>query len=170
MKLDAQYKRSLAKLRAGMIPLAVAILSVSLVLPASASLGGDVNSIQADQAKMKATQRTTQTKQAYTVQEITAPTGTVVREYVSPSGQVFGVAWRGPFLPDFQQLFGNYYEQFTQNVQTQHAAQPRRSRNAPLAIDQPGLVVRSGGRRRAYAGQAYIPNMLPQNVNPSDIK
>ena len=170
MSLNAQDNRPCGQLRTWLMPLAALVLFTFWAWPASASLGGDVNSVQADQAKMKAAQRTTQAKQAYTVQEITTPYGTVVREYVSPAGQVFGVAWRGPFLPDFQQLFGNYYGQFAQAVQAQHAAQPRRSRNAPLAIDQPGLVVHSGGHTRAYAGQAYVPDLLPQNVNPSDVK
>jgi hypothetical protein len=170
MKLDVQYKRTLAKLRAGVIPLAVAILSASLALPAAASLGGDVNSVQADQAKMQATRRTLPVDERYTVHEITTPYGTVVREYVSPAGQVFGVTWRGPFLPDFQQIFGSYYQQFAAAAQTQRSAQPRRSRNAPLSVDQPGLVVHSGGHMRAYSGSAFVPGIIPQNVDPKEIQ
>ena len=51
-----------------------------LVLPSSASaaLGGDETTVQADQARMKGTLRNTPTN-AYTVQEIKAPTGTVVK-------------------------------------------------------------------------------------------
>jgi hypothetical protein len=139
-------------------------------LPASASLGGNVDSVQADQAKMKADRRTSQANDKYTVHEITTPYGTIVREYVSPAGTVFGVAWRGPFLPDFQQIFGSYYEQFAQASQTQRTAQPRRSRNLPLAIEQPGLVVHSAGHMRAYSGHAYVPQLIPQNVDPKEIQ
>ncbi len=79
----------------------------SLFLPsrASAALGGDVTSVEADQQQMKA-KRAVQASGKYSVHEITTPYGTVVREYVSPDGKVFGVAWRGPFLPNFQQTSG----------------------------------------------------------------
>jgi hypothetical protein len=146
-----------------------ALMLLLLPFSAAASLGGDVTSVQTDQEKMRATKHTVQTNEKYTINEITTPYGTTVREYVSPTGKVFGVAWRGPFLPDFQQIFGAYYEGFAQAAQAQRAAQPRRSRNAPLVIEQPGLVVHSGGHTRAYSGQAYIPGMLPQNVNANDI-
>ena len=59
--------------------------------------------------------------------EITTPSGTVVREYVSPDGKVFGVAWRGAFLPDFQQILGSYYGEFAKDAQAARRAQPGRS-------------------------------------------
>ena len=102
--------------------------------------------------------------------ELTTPYGTTVREYVSPDGKVFGVAWRGPFLPNLQQLLGDSYQTFAQAAQNARNAQPRRSRNAPLTVEQPDLVVHSGGHARAYVGQAYIPGMIPQGVSASDIK
>ena len=45
----------------------------------------------------------------YTVHEMRASTGTTVREYVSASGKVFGVAWEGPTLPDLRQVLGVYF-------------------------------------------------------------
>src|ERR1039458_7912212 len=75
-----------------------AILSATMLmiaLPAFAGLGEDVSSVQADQAHMQGNLRVTQA-QVYTVHEIQAPTGIVVREYVSTSGKVFAVAWQGP--------------------------------------------------------------------------
>jgi hypothetical protein len=104
------------------------------------------------------------------VHEITTPYGTVVREYVSPDGKVFGVAWRGPFLPNFQQLLGDSYATFTQAAQEARSAQPRRSRNAPLAVAQPNLVMHSGGHTRAYVGHAYVPAMIPQGVDAQEIR
>src|ERR1019366_2592885 len=40
----------------------------------------------------------------------------------------------------------------------------------PLVIEQPGLVVRSGGHMRWFAGQAYIPEMLPRGVTAEAIR
>ncbi len=143
----------------------------SLVLPfrASAALGGDVNSVEADQQQMKA-KRAVRASANYSVHEITTPYGTTVREYVSPDGKVFGVTWRGPFLPDFRQLLGDSYVTFAQAAQDARNSQPRRSRNAPMAVAQPDLVMHSTGHTRAYVGHAYIPGMIPQGVSATDIK
>ena len=51
-------------------------------LPASASLGGDAASIQADQVHMQGT-RTMRAAGSYTVHEIQGENGTKVREYIS---------------------------------------------------------------------------------------
>lgn len=138
---------------------------LTIVSPAFAELGGDASSVQADQAAMQASLRTT-TAQAYTIHEIQAPTGIVVREYVSPtSGKVFGVAWQGPWPPEMRQILGNYFAQYQQAAQANTHAGRR-----PLAIQQPGLVVHAGGHMRSFAGQAYIPGMLPQGVSAETIR
>jgi Protein of unknown function (DUF2844) len=100
----------------------------------------------------------------YVVHEI-ATTGTVVREYVSPAGVVFGVAWEGQFQPDFLHLLGPYYEQAKQAA----SGQPR-TRRAPIVIDTPGLVFQQTGHLRSFHGIAYIPQLLPAAVQASDIR
>jgi hypothetical protein len=135
-----------------------------------ASLGGEVASVASDQQQMKATKRTVQKKANYSIHEITTPYGTVVREYVSPAGKVFGVAWRGPFLPNFQQILGDSYPQFVEGAREARTAQPRRAGNAPLVVSQPNFVMHSVGRMRAYAGQAYLPGMIPQGVDSQAIQ
>ena len=135
--------------------------------PASAALGGYETTVQADQARMKGTLRSTPTK-AYTVHEIKAQTGTVVREYVSPAGKIFAVVWQGPFLPDLRQLLGSYFEQFSQSAQKLKSEHPRvRGR---LLIQEPGLVVQTGGHMRAYFGRAYVPELVPQGVRIEEIQ
>jgi hypothetical protein len=143
----------------------------SLLVPvcASATLGGDVTSVEADQQQMKA-ERAVRANGRYTVHEITTPYGTVVREYVSPNGTVFGVAWRGPFLPNFQQLLGSYYDRFVQGAKDAGAGQARRSRNTPLNVNDPELVMHSGGHTRAYVGQAYVPGMIPAGVDAKELR
>jgi hypothetical protein len=130
---------------------------------AFAVLGGDVASVQADQAHMKGTLRVANTA-AYTVHEIQTPSGTLVREYVSPAGKVFGVAWQGPWLPDLRQLLGPYFEPYTQ------AAQARRTGHGPLRVELPGAVVHSAGHMRSFVGNAYIPDLLPSGVHAEDIR
>ncbi len=167
MRVDIRSRSQSAMLTV----LMAGLLFTSLFLPsrASAALGGNVDSVQADQARMKAA-RAVQSHANYSVQEITTPYGTVVREYVSPSGTVFGVAWRGPFLPNLQQLLGTYYGEFAQAAQQARQTEPRRSRNAPLTVQQPDLVMFSGGHTRAYAGHAYVPGMIPPGVDAQEIR
>jgi hypothetical protein len=132
----------------------------------SASLGGDVTSVQADQARMQGSLRTT-SGNSYNVHEIQASTGVTVKEYVSPAGKVFAVTWQGPFHPDLRQVLGTYFEEYAQAVQTQRAS---RSGRGPLLIQQPGLVVQISGHMRAFVGRAYVPQMMPAGVHVEDIR
>ncbi len=135
-------------------------------LPARAALGGNLNSVEQDKIQMKATVQVRQSD-AYAVHEIKAPHGTVVREYVSPAGTVFGVAWQGPFMPDLHQVLGSYLPQYSAAVQEEHAKRPGRH---PLNINQPGLVIETSGHMRAYYGRVYVPELVPQSVNAGEIR
>jgi len=139
----------------------IAVLMFLLPLPALAALGGDVTSVQEDQAQMKASLKITQAP-AYTVHEIKASAGVIVKEYVSPAGKVFAITWRGQIIPNMQQLLGTYYDQFAQAAKTQRES---RLGHRPVNIQQPDLVFQNGGHMRAYFGRAYAPTIVPQGVN-----
>jgi hypothetical protein len=111
--------------------------------------------------------RRTMVAKSYTVHEIQVATGTVVREFVSPEGKVFGVAWEGPWPPDMRQVLGSYFDQFVQAARSRGGARMGRR---PLVINQPGLVVQTGGHMRAFAGRAYVPEMLPSGVGAENIQ
>lgn len=142
------------------------LVMVVATLPALAALGGDASTVQADQLHMQGSLRTTNAE-AYTVHEIQSPSGITVREYVSPGGKIFAVAWRGPWMPDMRQLLGDYFHQYADAVQAQ--ADKRRGRR-PLEIVQPGFVLHQFGHMRSFAGSAYIPEMVPQNVGVEAIQ
>lgn len=142
------------------------IAMLAIPFPAKASLGGNAVSVVADRAYMQG-KLSKAAKDAYTVQEIQAPTGVVVREYVSQSGTVFAVAWQGPTQPDLRQVLGSYFTTFTQALQAQRATRPARG---PLVIQQPGLVVEMGGHMRWVVGRAYIPGMMPAGVQAGEIR
>ncbi|MCU1301689.1 MAG: hypothetical protein JWQ87_1973 [Candidatus Sulfotelmatobacter sp.] len=155
--------------------IAAAFVMAATALPAWASLGGDAASVQADQIQLQG-RRTMKTSGSYTVHEIQGPTGTVVREYVS-GGKVFGVAWQGPWMPDMRQLLGSYFDQFARanqaradQAQANQAQKGARIRRGPVLIDEPGLVVQIGGHPRAFAGRAYVPEMLPAGVLPESVQ
>lgn len=146
---------------------AIALLPLMLALPprAMAALGGNAASVQADQIRLQASLQTI-AAQGYTVHELHAPTGIVVREFVSSSGEVFGVSWDGPWFPDMHQLLGSYFEQFQQAMSQRTNGHGRR----PIDITLPGLVVRIGGHPRHFAGQAYVPDMLPPGMKAEEIR
>ena len=149
-----------------MKPLAcLALLLVLPSLPALGALGGDAASIEADGTQMKGAIVMRQTA-AYTVHEITAATGTVVREYVNSGGTVFAVAWQGPFAPNLNQLLGSYFEQYSAGVQQEKAGKVGRK---PLNLQLTGLVVQRSGYMRAQYGRAYIPQQVPAGAKLEDL-
>lgn len=133
-----------------------------IALPASATLGQDVSTVDRDQAQMHASARVLATEAAYSVHLLTLPSGTVVREYAAPGGIVFGVAWEGPTLPNLKAILGPAFDQYVA------ASAIRRSGTA--AVSNSHLVVVSGGRLRAFAGHAYVPQAVPAGVNPCVIQ
>jgi hypothetical protein len=149
---------------------AITLIGMAEVRPAQASLGGDVGSIQADQVKLQGTRQAT-AKAAYTVHEIQAASGTVVREYLGADGKVFAVAFKGPFFPDMRQLLGYYFAQYSAARQAQVAQNPNmRLARRPVVVDEAGLNVQIGGHPRAFAGRAYVPGNLPAGVRVEDIQ
>jgi len=145
-------------------PLLLFCVLAFVSLPARAVLGDTAASVLTDQARIKGSLRSVDEK-TYVMHEITADTDTVVREYVSPAGVVFAVAWEGQFSPDFEQLLGPYYQQAKQAT-----AQQERHGRRPIFVDTPGLVVQQSGHSRSFHGQAYIPQLIPQGINASDIR
>jgi hypothetical protein len=145
--------------------IAVALLTAGLACPVHAALGGNPDSVVVDQEQMKA--GLTVSKAAnYQVDEIKTASGTVVREFISPAGRVFGVAWQGPFVPDLSRLLGSYFQQYSAAAsQQQQVSSGRRSLN----IQTPGLVVQSSGHMRAYSGRAYDPTLVPGGVDPDEV-
>jgi hypothetical protein len=125
--------------------------------PAGATLGGSAESVVTDQSKLRA-KRAVVERRDYTVHEITGVDGTLIREYVTPGGKVFGVSWTGPTIPDLAQLLGTY------NAEFQTAIRAKRGRRSSAVVHNPDLVVESSGHMRAFRGRAYLNSMLPSGV------
>ena len=147
--------------------LAASVLGILVIaIPAWGALGGDTVSILADQSAMQGRRRTT-AMNFCTVHEIQAANGTVVREYQSADGKVFGVTWHGQWLPDMRQVLGSYFDQYAQAMQARSGT--RRARG-PVTIQEPGLTVQLGGHMRALVGRAYVPERVPQGLRAEDIQ
>jgi len=148
-------------------------LLVALAMPAFAVLGDNAASVLTDQARMKGTLHSVD-HSAYVMHEITSPSGVKVREFVTPGGAVFGVAWDGQFPPDLAQLLGPYYQQAQQAAAQQKTTQQTSghapTRRGPTVVETPGLVFIQGGHTRSFHGQAYVPQLIPQGVEASQIR
>jgi len=141
------------------------LLCFGMTLPPAswASLGGTLDSVDADSTQMHAT-RHLASHGGYVVHELTLASGTVVREFTTPSNTVFGVAWQGPFKPDLQQLLGAHFARLNAAGKVHHGD------HRSLRIHASDLVIESSGRMRAFAGRAYLPALVPAGVSLSDIR
>lgn len=102
----------------------------------------------------------------YTVHEGVLDNGTRVREFATPAGRVFAVSWRGPVLPDLQALLGSHFKTFqTETDQTRHSGR----RGAPVNLRRTDLVLKSSGRMGNFFGHAYVPALIPSNVDVQDV-
>jgi uncharacterized protein DUF2844 len=129
-----------------------------------AALGQPAASIENDRAAMQGELKVI-SADAFSVRQITTPGGTVVNEYVSPSGLVFGVSWRGPVYPNLSQLLGNYFAQFQSAARAQAPLHRRH-----IFVHTPELVAESGGHMRDFRGRAYLPASLPPGVSEASVR
>jgi hypothetical protein len=142
---------------------ALSVMAAMLPAVTLAALGGDESTVRADGARMQAAvQRTS--RAGYAMHEMKSAGGTIVREFVSPAGVVFGVSWQGPFMPDLRQLLGAHFDAF--------ARSPHRARagHARLLVTAPGLVVESTGHPRAFRGRAFLPDAVPAGISLESIQ
>jgi len=142
----------------GITTAAALVVFLSAAAPARAALGEKLASVERDRSALGGTLRA-RNATGHVVHEIETPEGGLVREMVSPSGTVFGVAWEGPRLPDLRQLLGQNFAAYSE------AAKAPRHRRGPLVLEVSGLVFESYGHARAFHGRAYIRELLPAGVS-----
>jgi hypothetical protein len=130
-----------------------------------AALGGRADTITADRKALKAVHRATTSHNNYTVEEVVSD-ATTVREYVSSSGIIFGIAWNGYVHPDLTQLLGTYFGEY--KVARKKAVRTFGRKQQQLTTDN--IVVETWGHMRNLQGRAYVPGLVPAGVNINEIK
>jgi hypothetical protein len=136
---------------------AIFVASCMLSLSAQATLGQNVSTVAGDAVWMHAITHTVSQRTGYVMHRLTLPSGTVVREFVSLRGVVFGVAWEGPTLPDLKATLGPAFDQYVAATATR--------RGSPLAVSTGDLLIFSTGHMRAFAGHAFLPLAVPAGVD-----
>jgi len=142
-------------------PAAVTLLLFSTVTAlwyapkAHAALGDDAAAVAADQARLKASIRTTAMK-GYTVHQLDSELGTTIKEYIGTGGKIFAVSWSGGRRPDLRAIMGDSrYEQYLAS----RRGQPRA--RGPISITLPGMVVTMGSYLRTSWGHVYLTDLAP---------
>lgn len=145
--------------------LAFFVIFLAYAVPVMATLGEPASSIESDRKAFSAVNRGTTPFKSYTVHEIYSPANTV-REFVSPSGIVFGVAWNGLVPPDIAQLLGSYITEYKNALQ--HT--PRQKGSRHQRVKSSALIVERWGHMRNLQGRAYVPALIPSGVNIDEIR
>ena len=131
---------------------------------AQATLGESADSVASDLKTFEAARGTTMIRNGYTVQEI-ASDSVRVREYVSTSGVVFGIAWNGLIHPDLTQLLGSYANEYQEALQQTPRTPGRRSHQ----VKTDRVIVEKWGHMRNLQGRAYAPALIPPGVSVDEI-
>lgn len=145
----------------------IALLALAGLSPAAAELGGNGETIRQDAARETGTVAST-TLGRYTVFTITTkedPPQLTIREYLSDSGVVFGLAWQGARHPNTLRLLGAYAIAPGTPLRPGSVQQPRFSRRI---TDQ--VVLEAGGHIGDFWGRAYAPALLPDGLSPDVVK
>jgi len=132
---------------------------------ASATLGETADSVTSDRMVISAVQGATTVHNDFTVQEIGSHS-TTIREYISPTGIVFGIAWNGMVHPDLTKLLGTYSGEYQEALKQAHYIPGRRFSQ----IKTENIVVETWGHMRNVQGHAYVTTLIPPGVSVDDIK
>jgi hypothetical protein len=101
----------------------------------------------------------------YSVNETPLTSGTTVREYVGPDGNVFAVSWAGPFMPDLRALLGKHFV-----VLTGETAKLPKAGHSQVNIVRPEVTIEAGGHMRAFVGRAWIEVDFPRGFMAADVE
>ena len=143
-------------------PLLIAVVGGA---PLWAALGEPESSVSLDQQILRGADRQ-EARQGYKLHQITAADGSVVKEFISPAGMVFGVAWQASHMPNLPQLLGSHMADLQVAMQSMTHHPGRR----PLIVRTDKLVFVSGGHMRAFHGYAYVPALVPGGVSPEAVQ
>ena len=130
-----------------------------------AILGESADTVELDRKALTAVRGATTVHTNYTVHGLNSDS-TIVREYISPSGVVFGIAWKGLTHPDLAQLLGSYAGEYQEAL----SKTPRQQGRRHLQVKTNRIVVEKWGHMRNLQGRAYAPDLIPPGVSVDEIR
>jgi hypothetical protein len=144
------------------------IMTVALMLSmgslrAWAALGDSISSVDNDVQVLHG-QHQMVAKVGYNMHQITMKDGSVVKEFASPAGTIFGISWQTHVMPNLQQLLGSYMTNYQQGERTQVA------RRRAVTIQGDNFIFSSMGHMGFFKGRAYVPGLVPANLTPEVVQ
>ncbi len=149
---------------AGACRAALAAAALATVTHASAGLGERAESIAADRTALGARPLGTVARPGYAIERMESAAHEI-REFVSPAGVVFGVAWDGVSHPDLSKVLASYAPEVQQA-----AAKPGASGRRRRVIRTARVVVETWGHMRSLHGRAWVPALLPRGVSADAVR
>ena len=145
------------------------LASITMILlggpEALAYLGGTSDSIKEDQSVLSSSTPTSKSQKDYSISELDLG-GSQIREYISSSGIIFGIAWSGNSHPkNINQLLGKYKALYLSAM----GASPKGHGHRTSYVKSQDLVVQMWGHPRNLRGRAYATSLLPQGVKSNEI-
>lgn len=140
------------------------LLILTLSLPALAGLGDLATTTPAGAAAGSSAIRRAVPARTYTIQDVQARGGVMIREYLAADGRVVAVSWNGPVMPNLEQLLSTYFEPYREELAK------RGPSRGPVVLRRDNLVVEAGGHMRSFRGRAYLPGLLPADLPIDEIK
>ncbi|WP_026840219.1 DUF2844 domain-containing protein [Citrifermentans bremense] len=153
------------EVRRGITPFCMVLALLWVAPQAQATLGERGDSIAKDSKALSTVTRSTVQRARYAVQEMTSE-ATAVREFLTPEGVVFAVAWNGLVHPDLTQLLGSYDQEY----RTALSKQQRKRGHRQTQVKSNRVVVETWGHMRNLQGRAYLPGLFPQGVSLNEIR
>jgi hypothetical protein len=132
---------------------------------AYATLGEKAASVETDRKALSAVKRNLTAHDNYQVQEMVSDANTI-REFLTPDGVVFAVAWNGLTHPDLSTVLGTYNAKYRQAKKLH----PRRHGRRSVQVKGDDVVVETSGHMRDLRGKAYVPSLVPEGVNIDEIR
>ena len=148
-----------------------AVLACGLALAsplAGATLGEPAWSIETDRARVQGERRVVQAATTRVqVHVITQADGSTIKEFVTPGGIVFAVAWSTRLKPRLDTLLGAQAPRYAAAASAAMAT-PGVRHGVTLASDD--LVVQASAHLNAHAGLAYLRSLVPEGVHIDDLR
>lgn len=137
--------------------------AVLLTPAARATLGEDLASVQADALRLGAARRANaNATPQFQVQVLTLPGGGHIRQFATPEGRVFAVAWNTPAKPRLDTLLGTHFAAYAEGGRQAQAQRAGVSHTARIA--QGDLVVESTAHLNAHVGRAWLKSLWPAGL------
>jgi hypothetical protein len=148
-------------------PMCLLIAMAVLGLPpaAHASLGGNLDTITADQSRMSVRAHAVARAGNGALHTLSLANGGEVREYANASGVVYALRWTGPGKPDLESLLGPNFA----TLQADNPVAQRHGMRRPPSVNRANLRVVTGGHPGAFWGYAWLPQSVPSGFDPSSL-